>query len=285
MAKVVMLTPCLMLDTNRRKNKEAMAHARASYPVDAFAVNAQGFQPDDYEEDVTYIGNHPSGVGFVQARNELLEWFYASDYDWAIWMDANAKVSTSAMNDFLTVLDAVKRDALDIDAIFSTLGLILSSDRILAKKDKAYFDEVKLTYFTTGCEWMHGLFMRNFRKVYGIAPMIREDCDPRKGTSEDVFFALLLRRLFDCRLAPTIQITKPQSKYSTWMASAGSYAYAKIAWGTVRTMVEQYCHKMKFERIRATRATISLPRLPDLQNKLKPYRSRTKVNTSKGLIR
>lgn len=285
MAKVVMLTPCLMLDTNRRKNKEAMAHARASYPIDAFAVNAQGFQPDDYEEGVTYIGNYPSGVGFVKARNELLEWFYASDYDWAIWMDANARVSTSAMNDFLTVLDAVKRDVLDIDVIFSTLGLTLSQGRIVAKQDKQYFEEVKLISFKGGYEWMHGLFMRNFRKVYGIEPMIRWDCDPRKGTSEDVFFALLLRKLFDCRLAPTLQITKPPSKYSTWMTNAGSYDYPKIDWRTVKAMVEVYCRKNNFERVRGTKSTIRLQRVADMQNRLKPYRSRAKEKKTKGLLR
>ena len=88
-----------------------------------------------------------------------------------------------------------------------------------------------------GCDWMHGMIMKNFKKYYNQTPYIDERCDPRKGTSEDVYFAVLLKKLYDVRLAPTLCITKPNNKTSTWVADKKGYFYPKSGlchnWGGV----------------------------------------------------
>ena len=90
MNKVMLMVPCLMLDTNRKRNKKCIDAARR-LEFDKIVVCAQQFQESDKTDGVEYIGNHAEGIGFVQARNELLKFFYESDFDYAMWLDANAK--------------------------------------------------------------------------------------------------------------------------------------------------------------------------------------------------
>ena len=65
-----------------------MEYGKTHYPVDEFIVNDQEFMPQDYKPGFTYIGKHKERQGFVKGRNQLLEYFYNSDADYAIWMDA-----------------------------------------------------------------------------------------------------------------------------------------------------------------------------------------------------
>lgn len=278
-----MLMPCLMKENNRAKNKQCIRYAKQNYPVDAIVINAQGFQDSDYEEGVLHIGFHGEGIGFAKARNELLKWFYESDYDWAIWLDANAKVSKPSLNDFCTLIDYAKANALPVAVIFATLGLQISGQRIDAKKMPDHFDKVRLVNFQGGYDWLHGMMFRNFRKVYGITPYIDERCNPAVGTSEDIFFARLCKKLFDCRLCPTVVISKPLNKYSTWVADQHGYKYAPVALEQVDRMVEQYCTKASFTPFDKTHCTLTLNRVESNRQHITPYKSRTKQK--KGLLK
>ena len=52
-------------------------------------INAQNYKEEDYLDDpqITYLFKHEKGVGAQRARNELLEWFYNSNYEWMIISD------------------------------------------------------------------------------------------------------------------------------------------------------------------------------------------------------
>lgn len=246
--KVVMLTPCLMLDNNRAANHKALRYAKENYGVDEIVVNDQCFLETDYEEGFTYIGHHSERQGFVKGRNQLLEWFYNSDADYAVWMDANAWVSKTTLNDFRTVLQAAKDDKLPSDVVFSTLGLYVSGDRVEARKMPDHKAKVRLVV-ARGCDWFHAMFLANLKKKYGIAPMIDDRCDPKKGVSEDVYFARLMRRIVSCKQCPTIIVSKPSNKTSTWVANKGGYKYEKVDYTTIDSMISEYIQQSGFTEV------------------------------------
>lgn len=224
--KICILIPCLMTDNNRKANYSAMEFAK-TYGADEIVVYAQEFKPEDYKDGFTYIGNKETRQGFVTPRNELLKWFYESDYDYAFWVDANEKVSTSCINEIDTVFAAL-RNGLEINCMLATMGIQISAERLLAKKRKDYKNSVYLLRSKKGYEWFHGMINRNYKKYCGVEIYIDERCDPHTGLSEDVYLPRLLRRLFECQLCPTLILSKPSNKTSTWMNGKGSYDYPPI---------------------------------------------------------
>jgi len=241
--KICILIPCLMVENNRKANYEAMEFAK-TYGADEIVVYDQEFKQEDYFNGFTYIGHQRHRQGFVKARNELLRWFYNSDYDYAFWIDANEKVSTTCINEVETIFCAL-RNGLEANCIVATMGIQVSDERIKAKKRKDYFTKVYLLRSKSGYHWMHGLTMRNFKKAYGAEVYIDERCDPRKGTSEDTYFIRLLRRLFECQLCPTLIVSKPSNKMSTWMENKDSYDYPRIDYPILDEYIRENLPKYK----------------------------------------
>ena len=270
--KVVLLIPCLMLDNNRKVNNEAMEYAK-QYGCNEIVVNDSEFLPEDYKTDFKYIGYHKERQGFVKTRNQLLEWFYNSDYDYALWMDANGKTTGTSLNDLQTLVEAAKAGQLEVDAVFSTLGIMVSGERIFAKKLDNYFENICLVNFSSGYDWMHGLLMKNLNKYYGMKVFIDSRCDPRVGTSEDVFFATMLKRLVDVRLCPTITISKPSNKTSTWMQNEKNYAYKPVDYKTVNAMVDEVIKREGFKPVKQTKKTYWYTRVESNRDALREYKA------------
>ena len=277
MKKVVMLIPCLMRDYNREANHKAMAYALQNYELDEYVVDAQEFSPEDYREGFTYIGHHSKGVGLVKARNELLDWFYNSDYDYAFWLDSRCKISKTSVNDYLTVLRAIKEGVVDVDVILSTIGVYISGERIAAKQAADSFDTVKLIPAKKRVlyDGINGEFMVNFKKKYGIEPKIDERCNPALGVGEEIFFNALLRRLFDVYLAPTIVVSAGSIKNSVWMQGKASYAQEPPhPKQLIRKLVEQNASKIgDFKK--GLSSTIILNRVEDFKDKVTPYKPKS----------
>lgn len=282
--KIVLLMPVLMLDNNRKVNHIALDFALEHYTVDMIAINDQEFKDYDYREDarIQYIGRHSERRGFVNGRNDLLRWFYNSNYDWAVWMDGNAKITKTSINDFVTVTEAIKAGEVEVDVVLSTLGLYVSSTRIDARRAKDHLENVKLTRVEgTENAWMHGLFMKNFKKEYGMEVYIHEDCDPRIGLSEDVYFVQLLKRLFEVRLCPTITVSKPSNKTSTWVADKANYSYPPVDWKMISRMVKSAEYEPRPRR--NLKDTYILPRVEYMKDKVTVYKERKK-KTQGGLF-
>lgn len=269
--KVVLLIPCLMLDNNRAANHKAMRYAKENYNVDEIVVNDQCFSESDYEEGFTYIGHHDERQGFVRGRNQLLEWFYNSDADYAIWIDGNARVSKTTLNDFRTLVDVTKRGDLPVDVVFSTLGIYVSGERIEARKREDHREKIRLVK-AQGCDWFHAMFLANLKKKYGIAPMIDERCDPKKGVSEDVYFARLLRRIVSCRQCPTIIVSKPSNKTSTWIAGKDGYKYEKIDYATVDQIVSENIKKAGWEEVKQSAKSYEYERVEAFRDMMTSYK-------------
>ncbi len=287
--KVVMLMPALMMENNRKVNNSALDYALQHYDIDLFVINDQEFKDFDYREDsrVHYLnGNYTERQGFVKGRNKLLEWFYDSDYDWAVWLDANSKITKTTINDFRTVINSIKAGEIKVDVILSTLGIYISETRMLARKADDHLDNIKLTSVAkTESAWMHGLFMRNFKKSYGVEIYIHEDCDPHIGLSEDVYFVQLVKELFEVRQCPTIIASKPPGKASTWMKDKKNYRYPPIDWKGISRMIAR--DKQPFVNIRPKellKETYVIPRIEYMKDKVTIYKDRKKKKGVGGLI-
>lgn len=273
--KIVLLTPALMLDNNREANKNAMQYALDNYSIDEYVCYDQEFKQGDYLQGYKYIGNQKERQGFVKPRNELLKYFYNSDYDYAFLIDANEKITTSSLNDLETVLHALKTGKIASNAILTTMGIQISAERMVAKQKKDYFDSVYLLRNKKGYEWIHGLIIRNYKKYYNHEIYIDERCNPLEGIVEDVYFVRTLHRLFECQLCPTIVASKPSNKTSTWQQNADSYAYPVTDNPTINKMIKENFKDTKIKSLEIDNI-VKLDRIKDnnLQY-LKKYKSRS----------
>ena len=293
MAKIMALIPCLMLPNNREINHKSMVQNYDQLGLDEYVVYDQCFEPGDFDTRFTYIGHADKRMGWVTPRNELLKYFYNSDFDYAFWIDANSTVSGPTLNDILTVIKAVKEDKLmQCDGIFATLGMWVSQDRITLKSMSDYTDAVHIipTKNNKSYNWMHGLIHKNFKKYYGQEFYIDERCDTRQGTADDVYFSRLLQRFTNCYVAPTVVLNKPSSKMScTWANEKGTYDYPPTLFDKIDGYILESAEKSNYRRINPweIRREIILPRVDYHKEYVKPYVPRgknKKTNSIKAVL-
>ena len=276
--KIMLLTPCLMLENNREYNLKAQKYALENYKnIDKFVIYDQSYKESDYLNGYTYIGHQKERQGFVKSRNELLKYFYNSDYDYALWMDGNKTVSKTALNDFNTIIQSIKNNKIDVDVILSSLGILISPERMEIKKRPDYFTNVYLLYKNHEYRYMHGMFMKNFKKYYQDEIYISEECDNFKGVPEDEYFIDLLRCLYKTYLCPTVVVNTPSSKSSTWMCNSNGYDYPKNDKIKTKEMAieESKKHKSKLDIERPNHYKLDRIRDETLKE-LKPYKKRGK---------
>ena len=292
MAKIMALIPCLMLPNNRDINKKAISSNYEQLNLDEYVVYDQCFEITDFDPRYTYIGHANQRMGWVIPRNELLKYFYNSDYDYAFWIDANSTVSRSTLNDLLTIIDSVKKDKLsEIDGIFGTLGMWISQDRIQCKSADDFMDNVHLIPAkpNRSYNWMHGLIHKNFKKYYNQEFYIDERCDTKQGTPDDVYFSRLLRNFTNTYIAPTVIVNKPSSKAScTWSNEKGTYDYPPVLFDEVDRYIMESASKNNYHAVNmlAMRKEIILPRIEDqYRSLLKPYEPRKKKPRVENEIR
>lgn len=238
--KIITLSPCLMQENTRKANSTALNQLYDTFKFDEYVVYDQCFEETDYHPGFKYIGHAKQKMGWVASRNALLEYFYNSDADYAFWIDANSTVTKTCWNDVTTLIDSIQKGKLNqCDAIFATLGIWVSQDRIQAKSAPDFMQNIHLIPARNdkSYNWMHGLIIKNFKKYYGQEFMIDPRCNMLEGTPEDVFFARLLRKYAACYVAPTITISKPSNKASTWAHNLNNYDYPPVLFDTDRKSV------------------------------------------------
>ena len=281
MYKILMLSPCLMLDTNREYNLRCKDQNLAQIMPDAYAVYDQCFKESEYDSRVIYIGHQQERRGWVVSRNALLKYFYNSDYDYCFWIDANSTVSKPCLNDLQTIFQAIRDGVLlSCDTIFSTLGMWCSQERVDVKRAPDYFDNVHILPVRGGkaYNWMHGLIHKNFKKFYNQEFYIDERCDTNQGIAEDVYFSRLLKTYTNAYLAPNICVNKPDSSKSCDRNDGtGRYTYPPVKYDVVDNYI------LESSRINAYRHTnpgqvrkeIIIPRVEYMKDNIKPYKPRS----------
>ncbi len=290
-----MLMPVLMVEGNRKINMRALNHAIQYCNVDKIVINDQEFLDTDYvdHDKVEYIGHHKERQGFVNARNQLLEWFYASDYDWAVWLDGNSRITETTINDFDTIVDRIRAGVVQPDVISSTLGIIFMGVRIQAKQMKDHLNVVRIAPSgrrdpagIKDPDLMHGLFMKNFKKVYDMEVYIHKDCNPHIGLSEDLYFVRLLKHLFDVYVCPTIIITKPTAKASTWRdPTKKTYDYPTPDYRKLDSMVRDTLKTFGRDFKRNLKKVYVYPRTSYMKEKVVPYKPKPRRKRKGGLIK
>lgn len=279
MMKVVALTPCLMLPNNEKYNKKCLEQ-NYSLGFDEYVIYDQCFAESDFDPRFTYIGHAKERVGWVAARNALLEWFYNSDYDYCFWIDANSAVTKTSMNDIHTILKNLREGNLSqCDAIFGTLGMWVSQDRIIAKSAEDYKQKVHLipAKNNKSYNWMHGLILHNFKKYNNQEFYIDTRCDTKVGIAEDVYFSRLLRQFTSCWVAPTVVCSKPTSQASTTFASNdGKYNYPPVDYTTIERFITERAFENSYKHCSPTVVPqeIILDRTDFMKDELKDYAPR-----------
>lgn len=271
--KILGLIPCLMVDNNREVNSKAMDFFKNSYQVDKIAVCDQEFKPEDYKDGFEYIGRHDKRIGFASARNELLSYFYNSDYDYALWMDANGSFTKTSLNSLLTVLKNLREGTLDFDVCLSTLGIINSGERMADKKRDDYFETATLVPVSGSYRWFHGMIMKNFKKHYNLELYCQGN--NFEGVPEDTYFVMLLRRYFTTYLCSDLTVSKPSNNASTWMNSKDSYAYPPTDFKKIDRMIEEAVPPGQ-RKIREFSNVVYLERVEEHKDELKSFVSRKK---------
>ena len=290
MAKIMALIPCLMLPNNREINHKSLVKNYTQLELDEYVIYDQCFEESDFDPRFTYIGHADKRMGWVLPRNELLKYFYNSDFDYAFWIDANSTVSGTTINDLVTIIRELRNDnykLLKCDSIFGTLGMWASQERINVKKLEDFAENVHVlpTKNNKSYNWMHGLIHKNFKKYYNQEFYIDERCDTKQGTADDVYFSRLLQRFTNSYVAPTVVINKPSSKMScTWANAKGSYDYPPTLFDKIDEYILQSAEKMNYHKVNPyeVRREIILERCDFHKEYVKPYipRGKAKNKTS-----
>lgn len=279
------LSPCLMLESNREYNKKCITE-NLKYGFDEYVLYDQCFEESDKIEGCTLIGHAKERMGWVVPRNALLKYFYDSDFDYAFWIDANSVVSGPTQNDFVTILDNLKAGNLNkCDAIFSTMGIWVSQERIIYKSMDDCLEKVHVipAKNNKSYNWMHGLVIKNFKKYYNNEYYMDNRCNVKEGTAEDVFFSRLLRRQVNCYLAPTVTINKPTSKFSCdWANSKGTYDYPPTLYDVIDRYIDETEKRSNYNPVpQQLKEEIIFDRCDYRRDIVKPYKPRGKKEETK----
>lgn len=278
-----------MLPNNRNINKKSMDSNYQHLKLDEYVVYDQCFEEEDFDPRFTYIGHAQERMGWVVPRNELLKYFYNSDFDYAFWIDANSTISKPTLNDLTTIIDGIRSGTLnECDSIFATLGMWISQERMQCKSAADFFDTVHIlpTKNNKSYNWMHGLFHKNFKKFYGQEYYVDERCDTKQGTADDVYFARTLQRFTNSYVAPTVCINKPSSQAScTWANDKGTYEYPPTLFDKIDEYILETADKNQYHHVNpyAVRKEIVLNRNDYLKELIKPYIPRSSNSKSEQL--
>ena len=279
--KICVLIPVYMTDNSRDinlANLRKLKETEFKY-VDEVVICDQCFQPSDYIEGFTYLG--PFGKmpnGCLDARNILFKWFYNSDYDYAMLMDARESLSSAGLNSFATLCNAIHNNLVDLDCIQSTLGIMVSQERIEDKKRDDYREEV---YIRPSKEQnhLHHCFLSNLKKKYGLELYIEPEVVMAGDfkVTDDLYFITKLSRYIDMHIIGEMTVnTGPQSA-SLWATKKGSESTKGIPWKKALNIVlDKYCDIIMSEYKSYPQYPLKLKRIEDYKDLLTDYKPRSK---------
>lgn len=222
--KVCALVPVYMADNCRNINKENLQKLKNSEfkYVDEVVICDQCFEPDDYIEGFTYLGPFKQLPYKVSdARNILFNYFYNSDYDYAILLDARESLSKAGLNSFVTLMDAIHKDRLFCDFIQGTIGQIANTERVQDKIRVDYKDNVLVKRMNSAQPHLHHTIISNFKKKYDVELYLPVEkmggATGNKGAvPEDIYFSRLCQTYFDIFIVGEMCVNTGKQSASTW---------------------------------------------------------------------
>ena len=157
-------------------------------PTARILINAQNYKDEEYLDDpqVTYLFKHEKGIGAQAARNELLKYFYESDYEYAILHDDDSFLNpTDSAKDFFKELALYpqKFTKIPMDVCYSRNMLFIPRDE--ADVAKAKFRGKVWDFVANPSSWLCWSIFRNFKKAYNEEYYLDEGLDPLTGKGFD----------------------------------------------------------------------------------------------------
>lgn len=246
--KVCMLIPVYMNDACRQINLNNLNKLRKTEfkLVDEVVICDQCYQEDDYIEGFTYLGPFEKlKYKAADARNILFKWFYESDYDYAVLMDARENLSKSGLNSFATLMDMIHNDKLNIDFLQGTIGNMINGERIEDKKRSDYKENICIRKMTRIQPHLHHTIISNFKKKYGIelyvpAEKMGAGAGLKDGVPDDIYFCKLCSTYFNTYLVGELCVNCGDSSASTWATNVGDQKPGKLYYKRAEMIVAEY---------------------------------------------
>ena len=180
-------------DTDRRASrKEAhlkqIADIKEATPNARIYILAQGYNEEDYIVDpqINYLAKYDAPIGAQKARNELLKFFYNSDYEYGIFSDDDA---------FIIPTDTVKNFYRELESNtekFTGARLDICYSRNMQyhpfhEGDVGAIEFHNKNYYFgyARSSWLCWALFRNFKKAYGKEFYQNEEIDPTKTEGYD----------------------------------------------------------------------------------------------------
>lgn len=176
----------------RAKRKEAfikvLANMKEITPNTFIYINAQNYREEDYLDDpqIMYLFRHESGVGPMRARNECLEWFYNSGYEYMILSDDDAFLAPtrSAKDFYQEIQDNVERfTKVPMDICYARNMQYRPFNRADAERAEIRGKMWELNFLTH--HWLCWVLIRNFKKAYNDEQYMDETVEPWKNKGYD----------------------------------------------------------------------------------------------------
>lgn len=156
--------------TRREAHLKQIADIKETTPNARIYILAQGYNEEDYIVDpqITYLAKYEEPIGAQQARNELLKWFYNSNYEYGIFSDDDA---------FIVPTDTVKNFYEELEANtekFTNAHLDICYSRNMQYSPFNEYDVQNIEFFNkyyqfgyARSSWLCWALFRNFKKAYG----------------------------------------------------------------------------------------------------------------------
>lgn len=180
-------------NTDRRASrKEAhlkqIADIKEATPNARIYILAQGYNEEDYIVDpqITYLGKYTEPIGAQKARNELLKYFYNSNYEYGIFSDDDAFiVPTDTVKNFYEELEnnTEKFTNVHLDICYSRNMQYSPFNENDINGIEFHNKHYHFGYARSG--WLCWALFRNFKKAYGKEFYQNEEIDPTKSMGYD----------------------------------------------------------------------------------------------------
>lgn len=293
MHKVCALVPSLVTPVNEKTVFRRIEQLHNTLGINTVVVYDQCWGPRPEEPWLKQIGRKTKPCGFVTPRNALLEWFYDSDFDYALLMDSTAGVSKPQQNAFLTLLSWLETEDCPYDVIKTVFQLWVSTEGILDHRRGNYDKTILVSTVEVPPKvrdgTLNGLFIANFAKKYSERPLIPEVCDPMKGLPEDVFLLNLLTRLYQTGLCSSLGVFKPNGpQLSTWRPSQKAlYDYPPIKKDDLDAIIKDYVrvNQLKCRKTFMSKNVFEIPRVDQYKDLVREFKPRPTKKHSKGLLK
>ena len=282
--KICALIPVYMTDNSRHINLENLNKLKKTEftYVDEVVICDQCFIDTDYIDGFTYLGPFKTFKNKVaDARNILFEWFYASDYDYALLLDAREYLSASGMNSFATLTNAIHSDNFSADFVQGTMGQVVNTQRIQDKCRDDYRQNVWVRRVSSIQPQLHHTFISNFNKKYGIELYLPADkmgaaSGNKFGIPDDIYFSKLCQTYFDVFIVGEMCVNTGKQSASTWAVSMSSEKHTD---GEYYRRAEELIFEKYNPRWlnKKHSSNIILSRVDDYINELGEYKARSKA--------